>query len=357
MDQTEQNQINDLTDAELLVLFLEQRDQEAFSRLVHKYSALVMSVCRQYIRDQHEAEDLFQSVFLILARKADTIKDGDLLASWIYRVACREAFQSSQQRKKKMTVEYDDEFVYATQMAQHTPPEEQFQTLHEEIENLPEKYRGPVVLCYLNGMTRKEAAAELKASDAAVKARLSNGRKMLKERLMKRGVALAAVIAAWETAQAEAASLTTSEIVHQTVEHCLNHTNAGTGAVASSSSHLTEVSEGKSVMSGISGTSLSMWIGGTVLFVGGLATGVMFSGGGGAADPAGEAVQSTEVGTNSEEPENVQILIETESEEGFSGGGASQINIQAAPVAGSGNARGFGSRSFGAGTLQRRSSN
>ncbi|MCA9038845.1 MAG: sigma-70 family RNA polymerase sigma factor [Planctomycetaceae bacterium] len=267
MKEKQENSRHFQLDSELLTRFVKQGDEAALTALINKHSRLVLSICHQIVWDRHEAEDVFQTVFLRLVKNASTIRNGAYLTSWLYRVAYHEACQVHRQRKKQNTLEYDDEIFIPENMTSPSPSKQHFLVLHEEVERLPERYRSPVILCYLNGLTRREAADELEVTDATVKARLTKGRELLRQRLLKRGVALAAIIAAWQTEYASAASLVSSGMIDKTIEQCLLESTTGAGSLASSAS---APSQGINLMPTLSGTNLAIAVGGVVLAVAGL---------------------------------------------------------------------------------------
>ncbi|WP_197440399.1 RNA polymerase sigma factor [Polystyrenella longa] len=303
-----------IIDSELLDRFVNHGDEAALTLLIRKHSALVMSVCRQIVDDQHEAEDVFQAVFLKLVQKGATIKNGAFLTSWLYRVSYHEACQTNRRRKKQMTVEYNDENITPTELAHHTQSKQQFVVLHEEVERLPERYRGPLILCYLNSMSRKEAADELQVTDAAVKARLMKGRELLRKRLLKRGIAMAAILASWRLDYAQAAANASTEMINKTIEQCLSYSGAEAGATLSSPNSLSQASLnlGQKVMPAVSRTSLAVCIGGAILIAGALITGISISG----SDEQSDAKSTSKVSKNADgeiSGDSNQIEIKTET--------------------------------------------
>ncbi len=175
-----------LTDAQLLQRFARQRDQSAFAALVHRHGRLVLGVCRRVLRSAEDAEDAFQATFLVLARRAGSIREPHLLANWLYGVASRIA------RKARATVSqrqmHEKPSRLPPDLAAPAPADPALDpVLDDELARLPEKYRAAVVLCYLQGRTNEEAAALLRWPVGTVKGRLAKARQLLRQRLLRRG--------------------------------------------------------------------------------------------------------------------------------------------------------------------------
>lgn len=159
----------------------------AFSALVERHGLMVLNTCRRILRDSHEAEDAFQATFLILVFKKRSVWIEDSLGPWLHRVAYRVATQAkiaADRRRKgqagtiEIPVESGDVEARAELEA----------ILHEEIDRLPDRYRRPVVLCDLEGLSYDEAARSMARPIGTVKSRLYRGRERLRERLTRRGI-------------------------------------------------------------------------------------------------------------------------------------------------------------------------
>jgi RNA polymerase sigma factor (sigma-70 family) len=181
-------------DGELLHAFVSRSDEASFAALVRRYGALVLNVCRHVLGHEQDAEDAFQATFLVLARKAASLRDAGSLASFLHGIAYRlslrakrdAALRRKHERQAPMpTPQGTDELVWREVQA----------LVEEEIERLPRKYRTPFILCYLQGLSRAEAAGELGIKEGTVWSRLSWARRRLQERLSRRGVALSAALA------------------------------------------------------------------------------------------------------------------------------------------------------------------
>jgi RNA polymerase sigma factor (sigma-70 family) len=178
------------TDAALLERFVARREEAAFEALVRRHGPMVLGLCRRLLADVQDAEDAFQATFLVLVRKAGSLRQGKLLAGWLYRVAHRIAVRARVVAARRRGRERQ-----GVEMAQARPGGAEGDAdlgplLHEEVNRLPEKYRVPVLLCYLQGRTNEQAARELAWPVGTVKGRLTRARALLRGRLARRGVGL-----------------------------------------------------------------------------------------------------------------------------------------------------------------------
>jgi RNA polymerase sigma factor (sigma-70 family) len=195
-----------LTDGQLLEHFLARRDEAAFASLVHRHGPMVFGVCRRLLGNFHDAEDAFQAAFLVLARKAASIRPRDMVANWLYGVAYRTASKAKiiamrRQSKEKQIVDMPHPSVEPSAIRPDWYP-----LLDQELKRLPDKLRVPILLCDLEGRTRREAARRLQVPDGTLSNRLAAGRRILARRLASRGVSLGAGgIAALIAADASAA--------------------------------------------------------------------------------------------------------------------------------------------------------
>jgi RNA polymerase sigma factor (sigma-70 family) len=192
-----------LSDGELLRRYLIAQDEAAFTALVRRHGPMVFSVCQSVLRQRHDAEDAFQAAFLILARKAGSIRRHEGLGGWLQRVAYRVALQA---RTDKLRRQEREAKAARSPMDESSSDElswgELRAFLHAELAALPELLRAPLVLCYLEGLTQEEAARRLGWTAATVKGRLQRGRDKLRRRLERCGIALTAAMAAALTGQA-----------------------------------------------------------------------------------------------------------------------------------------------------------
>jgi RNA polymerase sigma factor (sigma-70 family) len=238
----EDQRVRELPDSELLQRFHAQQDQAAFYAMLRRHGAMVLDVCRGILGNEADAEDAFQATFLILARKAGSIRKAASLASWLHGVAYRTALkarvQSAARRKHQACVP-----VRQPSVPDDLSWREVRQVLHEELSGLPERYRAPLVLCYLEGATQEAAAALLSVAKSTLRGRLERGRELLRRRLLGRGVGLSALLvaAAWPTVYASA-SISIALLV-STVKAATRIT-AGSASASFVSAKVTAITEG-----------------------------------------------------------------------------------------------------------------
>jgi RNA polymerase sigma factor (sigma-70 family) len=181
-----------LGDAELLARFVARHDEAAFAALLQRHGPMVMGVCRRILRDAHDAEDAFQATFLVLVRKAGSIGKGASLGYWLYEVAYRTALRAKLGAARRRQRERRAQEMTDTDPLTDSGWEELRPLLDEELHRLPEKYREPFVLCYLQGKTHGEAAEQLGWPKGTVSGRLARARDVLRARLARHGVTLTA---------------------------------------------------------------------------------------------------------------------------------------------------------------------
>lgn len=175
------------TDRQLLETFVARQDPSAFGSLVDRHGPAVLRVCRFVLRDPHDAEDAFQATFLVFLRRAPSIQDPERLGKWLcgvaYRVAVRARARAADRRRR----EERKAAMAATTSAPASDRDEHWEelgpALREELDRLPEKYRAPLLLCYLEGLTHEEAARHLGWPVGTVKVRLVRARRELRSRL------------------------------------------------------------------------------------------------------------------------------------------------------------------------------
>lgn len=179
--------VGDLSDGELLRRFLTARDrsaQAAFAVLVDRHGPMVLRTVRHVLGNAHDADDAFQATFLLLARKAGSVRKAESVAGWLHGAARRIAVRARSAEGRRR--------IYERRVAKGaSEPErvrsESWPELHEEIGRLPRHYREPIVLCYLEGLTTEAAARRLGCPQGTVMSRLSRARERLHTRLTRRG--------------------------------------------------------------------------------------------------------------------------------------------------------------------------
>lgn len=185
----------DLTpDAQLLGAFIADRDSDAFETLVARHGPRVLRVCRQVLGRSHDAEDAFQATFLLLARKAGSIRNGGSVGAWLQGAAHRIAVRSRVNARRRQLCESKAPGRNGDSVEDHVEIQELRRALHEEIDRLPRRLRDPMLLCYLDGRANAEAARLLHCPTSTVKERLSRAREVLRHRLARRGLALSGLL-------------------------------------------------------------------------------------------------------------------------------------------------------------------
>jgi RNA polymerase sigma factor (sigma-70 family) len=195
------------SDVQLLGRFVRQRDDAAFELLVRRHGPMVLGVCRRLLRHEQDAEDAFQATLLALARKAGSIHARTSVGSWLYKVAYRVALRAQAVARRRR--EGDAAGLPTLPDPRSLPAPDWAEVrgvLDDELNRLPEKYRAPVVLCYLEGLTNEEAARQLSCPAGTLKTRLAYARRLLGGRLARRGLGAAVVPAALVAATVRAAA-------------------------------------------------------------------------------------------------------------------------------------------------------
>jgi RNA polymerase sigma factor (sigma-70 family) len=232
----------DTTDAQLLGCFLARRDQAAFEALVRRHGTMVLGVCRRVLRDDHDAEDAFQAAFLVLVRKAASIQPRGLVGNWLYGVAYRTALEARGILARRRTKERQ-----VSAMPEKAAPTADTNSdvrpiLDEELDRLPAKYRVPVVLCELEGRSRKEVAGLLQIPEGTLSSRLATAKRMLAGRLSRRGLGVSAATMAACFAEQASAAVVPSTLVAATVRAATQF--AAGASAAAISTNVVLVTEG-----------------------------------------------------------------------------------------------------------------
>ncbi|HEY2155964.1 MAG TPA: RNA polymerase sigma factor, partial [Isosphaeraceae bacterium] len=178
-----------LGDGQLLDRFVARRDDDAFEAIVARHGPMVLAVCRSLLRDPNDVDDAFQAVFLVLVKRADSVRHRDLLGPWLHGVARRVAIRARTDSARRLGRQAygpepqgpgGDDLERLDERA----------SIHDEVERLPSSYRAAIVLCYFEGRTHEEAARELGWPVGTVRGRLARARNLLSGRLARRGVGL-----------------------------------------------------------------------------------------------------------------------------------------------------------------------
>jgi RNA polymerase sigma factor (sigma-70 family) len=231
-----------LTDAQLLEDFVTRGDQASFEVLVWRHGTMVLSLCQRVLRDTHEAEDAFQATFLVFARKAGSIARRAAVGSWLYKVAYRVALRVRARAERRGAWEEAADDLPAHPTADEVLWRDLRPVLDEEIDRLPEKYRAPFVLCYLQGHTNEEAAEQLGCPKGTILSRLARGRQRLRSRLARRGLAPSAAAVATSLSQNAAPAAVPAALMSSTVKAAVPFAagKVAAGLVSASVAALTE---------------------------------------------------------------------------------------------------------------------
>jgi RNA polymerase sigma factor (sigma-70 family) len=179
-----------LTDGQLLSSFIERRDETAFADLVRRHGPMVWGVCRRLLFNHHDAEDAFQATFLVLVRKAASVVPREMVANWLHGVAQQTAWKARTLNMRRKARERQVPNMPEAAAMEQDASRELRPLFDRELSRLPDKYRSAIILCDLEGKTRREAARQLGVPDGTLAARLARGRIMLARRLTRQGLTL-----------------------------------------------------------------------------------------------------------------------------------------------------------------------
>ena len=229
-----------MAEGQLLEQSSSRRDEVAFEVLVARHGPMVLGVCRRVLSDPHDVEDAFQATFLVLVRKAHSLRRRDLLGNWLYGVAHRVAVRARAKSARRRTRERSGAEA-AEEDSRDGDWSDLRPVLDEEIARLPEKYRAPVVLCFLEGQTHEEAAQQLRWPVGTLKSRLARARARLQGRLTRRGLAPSAGLLGASFSSKSSAAVGTA-LVRSTVKTAMRSAASPSmaGVVPASVASLTE---------------------------------------------------------------------------------------------------------------------
>jgi len=256
--------VSGLSEGQLLERFVTRRDEAAFEALVSRHGPMVLGVCRRLLRDPNDVDDAFQATFLVLVRKAGSLRRREQVGNWLYGVAHRVAARSRAIAARRAATESPGDGPDAPAPEPTAPWPE----LHEEIHRLPESYRTAVVLCYLEGLTHEEAADRLGWPLGTVKGRLSRARDLLRSRLTRRGLTLASAAAVADRLALEAPAAVPATLIEPTIRAAALVAAGRLTAAGRISARVVVLSEGvlhAMTLSKLKTAALSMTLAGTVL--------------------------------------------------------------------------------------------
>jgi RNA polymerase sigma factor (sigma-70 family) len=234
-------EVGQRTDGQLLERFINRREEAALETLVRRHGPMVWGVCRRVLGNHHDAEDAFQAAFLVLVRKAGSIRPREMVGNWLYGVAHQTALKARATLARLRTRERQG--VNLPEPAATSPPtaDDWQAVLDQELSHLPDKYRVAIVLCDLEGKTRKEAARQLGVPEGTLAARVARGRMMLANRLARHGLVVAGGALAAVLSRQAASACVPSAVLSITLKAVnLVASGQGVGAVAASVAQLTE---------------------------------------------------------------------------------------------------------------------
>jgi RNA polymerase sigma factor (sigma-70 family) len=215
------------TDGELLVRFTRHADHRAFAQIVERHGGLVWIVCRDMLRHHQDVEDAFQATFLVLAERAKSIRSSDSAAAWLHRVAQRTALAARRKRARQREEELVEEIAETTDGPAAISHRELIYVLLDELRKLPDRYQVPLVLRYFERMSRQAIAAYTDLTVAQIQGRLVRGRRMLRSRMLRRGVSLSLATGAVADVTTEAANTVTPAVASVTAKRCLARKTSG----------------------------------------------------------------------------------------------------------------------------------
>jgi RNA polymerase sigma factor (sigma-70 family) len=220
-----------LTDDQLLAQFILHKDDAAFEALVERHGPMVLSVCRGVLKDPNDAQDAFQATLLVLVKQARSIRAGASLAGWLYRVAYNMSVRVNADIARRRRLERRARDMATPMPRDGARADNLVPALYEEVNRLAEKYRLPVVLCYLEELTHAQAAQRLGWTEGTVRGRVARARQTLRRRLARRGLALSTAALASALVERSAAA-TSAAVPSAWIEGTVRAAMAGPGAQA-----------------------------------------------------------------------------------------------------------------------------
>jgi RNA polymerase sigma factor (sigma-70 family) len=212
--------VGQLSDQQLLGQFISGRGdsaEAAFAVLVERHGTLVLGVCRRVLGNREAAEDAFQATFLVLARKASTVAQRNHLDRWLYGVALRAALDARARANRQKAREKRVGASPSVEPPDQTVANELRAILDEELAQLPERYRSALLLCELEGLSRREAASRLGVSEGTLSSRLARAKEKLKDRLIRRGLALSSATLSFFLTQETGAMIVPPALIDHTI--------------------------------------------------------------------------------------------------------------------------------------------
>jgi len=305
--------LGELTDRQLLERFTSGRDggaEAAFRALVARHGAMVLGVCRRILRDSNDADDAFQATFLILVRKAGSVRVTDSLGRWLYGVSYRVAIRARSIAARRGARESAAGETLPAPPDPEADREEIRAALDEELVRMPQRYRVPIVLCDLDGLTHEQAAQQLGCPVGTIKSRLARGRERLRDRLVRRGWTPAAGFTALAISTPGSEAAVPHPLMETTVREAVHCLIGKASAAAMVSASVVSLTEGvlKTML-----VSKLLWGVGAIAAIGGAVVGSYVP----AVLGSGVATQTTQVGASSgsKEPAQTKAALSLNVEE------------------------------------------
>ncbi len=234
----------ELSDRQLLERFAHHKDEDAFAALVQRHGPMVHGVCRRVLRRAEDAEDAFQATFLVLARKAAAVAWRESVGRWLYQVAYRLAAEARTRNARRDALEKQAAERLKPAAAKQEGLPEVCAVLDEALHGLPARYQKPLVLCYLEGLTRDQAAGQLDWSLRTLERRLAQGRERLRKVLTRRGITLSAALLAGSLTGIAADAAVSTRLVAATVRAAVSFATGKAGLGGGISATAAALAEG-----------------------------------------------------------------------------------------------------------------
>jgi RNA polymerase sigma factor (sigma-70 family) len=232
-----------MTDAQLLSRFVEFHDEAAVAALMRRHGPMVWGVCRRLLR-HHDAEDAFQAAFLALVRKAASIAPREMVANWLFGVANKIAKKARAMQAKRRTKERQEATMLEAQAPESDIRNDLQRLLDQELSRLPAKYRIAILLCDLEGKTRKEAAVQLGLPEGTLAGHLTRGRAMLAKRLTRRGIELSGAALTIVLTQTAASATVPASVMSSSIKAVTSVAAGETAAIGVISAKAAALTEG-----------------------------------------------------------------------------------------------------------------